>query len=218
LSYFDLQEISDVVSIGRLIPLPPKERPETMQRVTALWQASPNKIVGALFALALAAMMAVASGASFTSTSANVGNIVTAGNLSHENSKDDDMILEVDKLIPGGPAGTGTVTITNDGDVKGLFTLDKDNVVNSDTANPLSAKLDLLVEDVSDTTPVEIYEGKLGAMGEQDMGEIEAGESRDYRFSVSFPEGGPPPSATTGDNAYKGDKVEVDYHWESVTE
>ena len=72
-----------------------------MQRVTALWQASPNKIVGALFALALAAMMAVASGASFTSTSANVGNIVTAGNLSHSNSKADGMILDVDELIPG---------------------------------------------------------------------------------------------------------------------
>ena len=189
-----------------------------MQRVTALWQASPNKIVGALFALALAAMMAVASGASFTSTSANVGNIVTAGNLSHENSKDDDMILSVDKLIPGGPAKSGNVTITNDGDVKGLFTLAKANIVDSDTANPLSEKLTLLVEDVSDAAPVEIYEGTIADMAEQNMGPILAGQSREYRFSVSFPEGGPPPSATTGDNAYKGDKVEVDYHWESVTE
>jgi len=39
-----------------------------MQRITALWQASPLRLVGALFALSLAAMMAVASGASFTST------------------------------------------------------------------------------------------------------------------------------------------------------
>ena len=189
-----------------------------MQRISALWQASPNKIVGALFALALAAMMAVASGASFTSTSANVGNIVTAGNLSHENSKADDMILDVDKLVPGGDPGIGTVTITNDGDVKGLFTLDKANVLDSDTVNPLSAKLDLLIEDVSDTTPVEVYEGKLGDMDEQDVGEIAAGSSRDYRFTVSFPDGGTPGSATTGDNAYKGDNVTVDYHWESVSE
>ena len=57
-----------------------------MQRVSALWQASPRKLVGALFVLMLAAMMAVASGASFTSTSANVGNIVTAGTLEHSNS------------------------------------------------------------------------------------------------------------------------------------
>ena len=39
-----------------------------MKRVSALWQASPRKVVGALFILMLAAMMAVASGASFTST------------------------------------------------------------------------------------------------------------------------------------------------------
>jgi len=189
-----------------------------MQRISALWQASPNKVVGALFALALAAMMAVASGASFTSTSANVGNIVTAGNLSHENSKAGAMILDVDKLVPGGPAGTGTVTITNDGDVKGLFTLSKDSVVDSDTANPLSAKLDLVVEDVTDATPVEMYNGKLGAMTDTDMGEIAAGASRDYQFSVSFPDGGTPSGPTTGDNAYKGDNVTVDYHWESVSE
>ena len=189
-----------------------------MQRVTALWQASPNKIVGALFALALAAMMAVASGASFTSTSANVGNIVTAGNLSHENSKPNDgMILSVDKLIPGGPAGTGTVTITNDGDVKGLFTLSKDGIDDSDDDNPLSEKLIVTIEDISDA-PVEIYEGTIADMLEQDMGDIDSGQSREYRFSVRFPEGGPPPSATTGDNAYKGDSVEVDYQWESVTE
>ena len=67
-----------------------------MQRVSALWQVSPNKIVGALFALALVAMMAVASGASFTSTSANAGNIVTAGVMSHDNSKAHGAILDVD--------------------------------------------------------------------------------------------------------------------------
>ena len=57
-----------------------------MQRVSALWQASPRKLVGALFILMMVAMMAVASGASFTSTSANVGNIVTAGTLEHSNT------------------------------------------------------------------------------------------------------------------------------------
>ena len=73
-----------------------------MQRVSALWQASPQKLVGALLVLMLAAMMAVASGASFTSTSANVGNIVTAGTLStatHGNP--DHTILNVVNLMPG---------------------------------------------------------------------------------------------------------------------
>ena len=139
-----------------------------MQRITALWQASPLKLVSALFVLSLAAMMAVASGASFTSTSANAGNIVTAGNLTHSNSKAPGAILNVSGLKPG-ESQNGTVDITNTGDVDGVFTLSKSDVVNSDTGNPLSAKLDLLVEDLGDpaapSAPVQKYNGKLGAMG-----------------------------------------------------
>jgi len=54
-----------------------------MNRISALWHASPLKLVGALFALSLAAMMGVASGADFTSQTANAGNVVAAGNLTH---------------------------------------------------------------------------------------------------------------------------------------
>ena len=122
-----------------------------MQRISALWQASPNKIVGALVALSLAAMMAVASGASFTSTSANTGNIVTAGILSHGNSKANAFVLDVDALKPG-QSQSGTVDITNTGDVAGVFSLSKDNVVDSDLANPLSENLDLVVADIGTPT------------------------------------------------------------------
>src|SRR3954462_5376767 len=100
-----------------------------MQRVSALWQASPRKVISALFILSLAAMMAVASGASFTSTSANAGNIVTAGNLKHSNSKDPGLILNVDKLTPG-DSDNGYTDITNTGDVAGVFTLTKSGVIN----------------------------------------------------------------------------------------
>ena len=84
-----------------------------MQRVSALWQASPRKLVGALFVLMLASMMAAASGASFTSTSANVGNVVTAGTLEHDNTtpNSDHTILKVDNLMPDDSA-TGSVTLT----------------------------------------------------------------------------------------------------------
>ena len=76
----------------------------------------------------LAAMMAVASGASFTSTSANLGNVVTAGTLTHSNSHANGMILNVDKLMPG-HSDLGTVTIGNTGDGDGVFTLTKSNLV-----------------------------------------------------------------------------------------
>jgi hypothetical protein len=191
-----------------------------MQRITALWQASPLKLVSALFVLSLAAMMAVASGASFTSTSANAGNIVTAGNLKHSNSKDPGMILNVSKLKPG-ESQSGFTDITNTGDIDGVFTLTKSNVVNSDTTNPLSAKLDLVIEDLGDpaspTAPVQKYSGKLGSMGAISMGTLVANEVNRYRFTVTFPDGGTPSGPTTGDNAYKGDDVTVDYAWESVS-
>jgi spore coat-associated protein N len=188
-----------------------------MQRVSALWQASPRKLVGALFVLMLAAMMAVASGASFTSTSANVGNIVTAGNLSHSNTANPDgTILRVDNLMPDDSA-TGTVTLANTGDGPGLLTLSKSALANSNPALPFSSKLDLTVVDPSDPTNP-IYQGKLGDMGPQDMGSVAAGASRTFEFTVHFPDGGKPANATSGDNRYKDASTTVNYDWELVSQ
>lgn len=191
-----------------------------MRRITALWQDSPLKIVSALFVLSLAAMMAVASGASFTSTSANAGNIVTAGNMTHSNSKSPGAVLNVTGLTPG-QSDNGTVDITNTGDVAGVFTLSNSNISNSDLSNPLSSKLDLVVEDLgspsSPSPAVTKYSGKLGAMGVTALSTYAAGEAHRYRFTVTFPDGGTPSGPTTGDNAYKGDNVTVDYNWESVS-
>ena len=191
-----------------------------MQRITALWQASPLKLVSALFVLSLAAMMAVASGASFTSTTANAGNIVTAGNLSHSNSKAPGAILNVSGLKPG-ESQNGTVDITNTGDVDGVFTLSKSGVVDSDTDNPLSDKLNLLVQDLGDpaapSAPVTKWDGPLGAMGARGLGTFGADEAHRYKFTVTFPDGGIPAGPDSGDNAYKGDDVTVQYDWESVS-
>jgi hypothetical protein len=193
-----------------------------MQRVTALWHDSPLKLVSALFVLSLAAMMAVASGASFTSTSANAGNVVTAGNLSHSNSKAPGALLTVSGLTPG-DSDSGTVDLTNTGDAAGVFTLSKSGVSNSDTANPLGAKLDLVVEDLGDPgastppAPVTKYSGKLGPMSAVGLGTWAAGEKHRYKFTVTFPDGGTPSGPNSGDNAYKGDSVSVNYNWESVS-
>jgi spore coat-associated protein N len=191
-----------------------------MQRITALWHDSPLKLVSALFVLSLAAMMAVASGASFTSTSANAGNIVTAGNLSHSNSKAPGAILNVSGLAPG-QSDSGTVDITNTGDVAGVFTLSRSGLVNSDTSNPLGAKLNLVIEDLGDpaapSAPVVKYSGKLGPMPVTSLSTYAAGEAHRYKFTVTFPDGGTPAGPNAGDNAYKGDSVTVNYNWESVS-
>jgi hypothetical protein len=190
-----------------------------MQRVSALWQASPRKLVGALAVLMLAAMMAVASGASFTSTSANVGNVVTAGDMTHDNvaSGPGNTILLVDDLMPDDTA-SGYVTLTNTGDADGALTLKKSDLVDSNTGLPFSNKLDLTITDITNPTEVVEYSGKLGAMGTVDLEDVSVGSQREYRFDVHFPDGGKPVDADSGDNRYKNASTTVKYNWELVSD
>jgi spore coat-associated protein N len=190
-----------------------------MQRVSALWQASPRKLAGALFVLMLAAMMAVASGASFTSTSANVGNVVTAGDMTHENTASgvNNTILTVTDLMPG-DTKSGFVTLKNTGDAAGALTVKKSALVDSNTALPFSNKLELTVTDITGPSDVEIWSGTLSSMPTLDLDSVAIGAQRDYRFDVHFPDGGKPLTATSGDNRYKNASTTVDYNWELVSE
>ena len=40
-----------------------------------------------------------------------------------------------------------------------------------------------------------------------------AGEAHTYTFTVTFPDGGTPGSATTGDNAFKGSSMSIEFDW-----
>ena len=182
-----------------------------MQRFAAVWHASPQKMVGVLFALLLAAMMAVGSGANFNSTSANPGNVVTAGNLMHVNHKQGSAVLNVDKLKPG-ESRTGTVDIENTGDIDGVFTVAK-TVVSDSTApaNPFAGKLRVKITDTSDGSIV--YDGVLGSMPASPAGTMAPGETRTYDFEVNFPN---TPGPNGGDNVYKQASVTIDYAWEAV--
>ena len=182
-----------------------------MQRFAAVWHASPQKLVGVLFALLLAAMMAVGSGANFNSTSANPGNVVTAGNLMHTNGKNGNPVLTVSKLRPG-QSDFGTVSITNTGDVDGVFSVAK-TVVTDSTApgNPFASKLRLKVEDVT-ACGAPLYDGALSAMGVTAANTITPGAAHTYKFTVTCPDGGP----NGADNVYKGASVEANFDWEAV--
>jgi hypothetical protein len=54
-------------------------------------------------------------------------------------------------------------------------------------------------------------------MGATALSTFASGEAHRYKFTVTFPDGGTPAGPLTGDNAYKGDDVTVDYNWESVS-
>jgi|tagenome__1003787_1003787.scaffolds.fasta_scaffold20819845_2 hypothetical protein len=181
-----------------------------MQRIPALWQASPRKLVSALFILLLAAMMAVASGASFTSSTPNVGNVVAAGIMKIDTDNNGGAILKIRGLVPGAThAQSGTVTLTNRGDADGVLTLSKSSLVNSPTAPALSGRV---VVDIVDEAGQSVYSGKLGAMPAVPAGTIAKGGTKTYTFTVTFPEGG------AGDNAYQGASTTLDYNWDAVSQ
>jgi spore coat-associated protein N len=190
-----------------------------MKRILVATRTSPRKALAALGALVLAGAVVVGSGASFTSTSANPNNTFTAGNLTHLNSKAGAAILTASLMQPG-DSTTGTVDITNDGDVAGDFSLSKSSLVDTPASPAFSAKLDLLVEDCGAdptcTSPTVKYSGKLGAMGTIALGNYAVDEVHRYRFTVTFPDGGTPSSPTTGDNAYKDASTSVQFNWESI--
>jgi spore coat-associated protein N len=186
-----------------------------MQRFAAVWHASPQKMVGILFALLLAAMMAVGSGANFNSTSANPGNVVTAGNLMHDNKKDGSAVLTADKIKPG-ESKTGTVDIENTGDIDGVFSIARTMVGDTTGAltpsNPFAAHLNLKIENITTGAPA-LYDGLLSAMtGARGSDVIAPGDTNTYRFTVTFNDGGP----NGADNAFKSARVEADFDWEAV--
>jgi hypothetical protein len=186
-----------------------------MQRFAAVWHASPQKMVGILFALLLAAMMAVGSGANFNSTSANPGNVITAGNLSHVNGAKDTFFLTVSKIKPD-ETQSGTVTIKNDGDIDGLFsvarTITEDTTGALATPNPFAAHLNLKIEDTT-AGGAPLYDGLLSAMtGARGSQLIAPGDTHTFKFSVKFIDGGP----NGADNAFKSARVTADFNWEAV--
>jgi spore coat-associated protein N len=191
-----------------------------MQRIAAVWHASPQKLVGVLFALLLAAAMAVGSGANFTTSSSNLGNAVTAGKLTMSNSKDPGAIFTVNPMRPDDPAQSGTVQLANTGDGPGAVTLTMPGLTDSSAANPLSTKLNLKVEEFTDNT----YTTSAGVKYNNVVSSFPAAgvtlgtwqssgasQTHFYKFSITWPG-----TANGGDNAFQGTSSSMDFKWSMV--
>src|SRR5919199_902688 len=151
----------------------------------------PLRALGALGALIAAVAVAVGSSASFTASSANPSNTFAAGTLSILNSKEGLAVLTASNMKPGDSA-TGTVDVQNSGSLSGAFTLSRSGISDSDGANPMSAKLDLVVKDCGDFssgTPTcdagdpQKYSGTISAMGTVALGTFAANEKHRYEFT-----------------------------------
>jgi hypothetical protein len=187
-----------------------------MSRIAVL-ASRPWRTLGVLAAVLAAAGVAIGSGATFTAQSANPSNTFASGTLTMSNSKDNAAVLTASNLKPG-DVTTGTVDIQNTGTLAGTFSLSRTNLTNSDSANPMSQKMDLVVKDCGDFSsgtpscdagdPVK-YSGTLDAMsGSSALGNYAANEKHRYEFTATF-------NSSAGVQ-YQGDNTSATFQWDAV--
>jgi hypothetical protein len=186
--------------------------------------AQPRMAAGALLTLALAAGAVIGTGADFTAASANPANTFTSGTLTMVNSRSAAAVLSLSNMKPGAAAQTGDVDISNTGSLAGTFVLGHGAIVDSDTSNPLSVKLNVSVTDCGlfagatppvcgDGDDVSKYSGTLADMSTPGhaitgLGSFAGGDKHRYRFSVALD--------SSAGNAYQGDTSTVQFDWNAT--
>jgi hypothetical protein len=140
------------------------------------------------------------------------------------NTKDNAAILTASNLRPG-DSSNGTVDIANTGSLSGGFTLTKSGLTDTDSTNPLSGKLNVVVKDCGafpasgpdpvcgDSDDVTKYTGTLAEMGTTGhgvgaLGTVAANEKHRYSFNVTL--------ATSAGNEYQGDSSTAAFAWNAA--
>ncbi|MET0821480.1 MAG: TasA family protein [Aeromicrobium sp.] len=163
-----------------------------------------TKILLPLATLVAAGAIAVGSGATFTSTSANTISSVTSGTLSQTNSKANAAVFNLTNIKPGDVVNGG-LTIKNTGSLPATFSLTETASTNTFTGSNLSLTI------TNTTTSKVIYTGTFGGLVDgtkNDLGVVAPGVSNDYVFSVKLD------AATTG--ADQGKSATAAFQWDSV--
>jgi hypothetical protein len=139
---------------------------------------------------------------------------MVSGELHVTNSRDGQAIFQAQGLSPG-ESVTGTVQLSNTGDLSGDLGFQQIEVQDQPGTNGgrLSDAVHLDVDDVTGGSDMPVFAGQLGSFQGHSLGSIAPGEARTYRFTASLPDGGAPPSPTSGDNAYAGSALTVRYLW-----
>ncbi len=188
-----------------------------MSRIEVLVKR-PKRTLAALAAALLAVGVAVGSGADFTAQTANPNNTFTSGTLTMDNSKDGSAIFTPSNMKPGGTPDLGTVDIQNTGSISGTFSLSRTNLTDSDSSNPMSAKLNVKVKDCGtfasgtptcDAGDPNVYDGTLANMsGSYALGTYASNEKHRYEFSAQLD--------SSAGNAYQGDNSSARFQWDAV--
>jgi spore coat-associated protein N len=161
-----------------------------------------RKVLVPLATLLAAGAIAVGSGATFTSTSQNVGSSYTTGTLEQTNSNNNAAIFKLDDLKPGDTL-TGTVTITNSGSLPATFELAESGVTNEFA--------DHLTMTVTDDDGVDVSDDKqFGTLGTVALGATawDVDEAHTYTFAVTLDE--------DADNTFQNKTAGATYTWNAT--
>jgi hypothetical protein len=143
---------------------------------------------------------------------AELGRLAAVGPVTLVSSRPGVALLHADGLKPGGKVD-GIVSLTNKGDKPGVLALgitgrrDRPGAYGGRLGNVLKLK----VEDLSGRTPAR--ESTVNQASNFALGTLTGNETRTYRVTATFPDGGIPPTAFTGDNALQGSSVELALQW-----
>jgi hypothetical protein len=169
----------------------------------------PSAVIAAVTAL-LAIATAVASAVPHD---AKLGRIAAEGPVTLSSSRPGVALLHADNLRPGQKV-SGLISLTNQGDRPGDLALgltgrrDRPGAYGGRLGNVLRLK----VEDVSGKLPAR--ESIVNQASILALGKLSGRETRTYRVTATFPDGGVPATAFTGDNALQGASVELSLQWQ----
>jgi spore coat-associated protein N len=174
--------------------------------------AHPRRTLAALAVVLAAVGITVGSGANFTASAANPGNVFTTGTLLIGDSSSS-ALLNASGLKPGDNS-TGTVDITNTGSLAGDFAL---KTANSTGYAALLGQIDLTVVDCGAWTTsapdctsgtTNVYSGKVSALTNASLGSFAGGVKHRYLFTATLP--------SSTDNTYQGKTAQVDFTWSAT--
>jgi spore coat-associated protein N len=146
---------------------------------------------------------------------------LASGSLSLTNSLNGAAVLTGTNLKPG-DTRVGLVTVVNTGSLDGAFSLAQAGV--NDSAGPfggrISDRAQLTVEQIGlgGSLVSSVYSGALSGLGTRQLGTLQPGDARAYRFTVVFPNGGVPPAPEAGDNLYQSSSFRADYVWTATND
>lgn len=163
-----------------------------------------TKILLPLATLVAAGAIAVGSGATFTSTSANTISSVTSGTLTQSNSKANAAIFNLTNIKPGDVVN-GSLTIKNTGTLPATFSLTEVSSANAFAASNLTMTI------TNTTTNKVVYTGTFGGLVDgtkNDLGLVAPNVANDYTFSVKLDQSAP--------NTEQGKTASATYTWDSI--